>query len=209
METKSKYKSNHIIYNQIFGTFEEEKEKVLYGMYSPPQSWNPIVINFHYYQILWKDAVAAPYIWDKFRLWFMPLGWRPRGLAPKPPLVEITVHNQRLYESVSFPNANLYLVVQLLLSLALMLMVIKTNSTWEVWQRWVGSFLLWHSIINWAGIMESKEWLFLSEMIRIPVTLLAVLYFAQIPYFSLSSLLFSALAVFCMYWTVKNFRNKT
>jgi hypothetical protein len=55
-------------------------------MYNPPKTWNPISINFHYYQILWKDAMAAPRMIDKFKIWFMPLTWRPEGLPPKPKL---------------------------------------------------------------------------------------------------------------------------
>ena len=49
-----------IIWDKLFGTFAEEREKVVYGIYNHPQSWNPLVINFHYYRVLWRDAVAAP-----------------------------------------------------------------------------------------------------------------------------------------------------
>nr|MCU0240174.1 sterol desaturase family protein [Pyrinomonadaceae bacterium] len=82
-----------IIWDRIFGSFAEEKEKVVYGIYDHPKSWNPIKINFHFYVILWKLAVAAPFWWDKIRIWFMPAGWRPRGLEVGEK-VEITIENQ-------------------------------------------------------------------------------------------------------------------
>ena len=53
------------------------------------KSWNPININFHYYKILWKEAVDAPFWIDKFKLWFMPLGWRPIDVAEKFPVQKI------------------------------------------------------------------------------------------------------------------------
>jgi alkylglycerol monooxygenase len=159
-----------IIWDRFFGTFAEEKEKVLYGMYNPPKTWNPITINFHYYQLLWKDAVAAPHWIDKIKIWFMPLGWRPQGLLPKPPVEEITQQNQIRYTSVMYSGAKPYLVLHILLGVALMMFIIDPNSSWTTGQRWVGSLLLWHMIINWSGIMESKSWLFLSEVIRLITT---------------------------------------
>ena len=156
-----------IIWDRIFGTFEEENEKVVYGMYHPPQSWNPIKINFHYYITLWKDAVAAPYWWDKIRLWFMPLTWRPRGLPPHEPLQEITVENQVRYQTTPFKGAKIYLITNLIVSLALMLLIIKADSPWTIMERWIGAAVLWHTIVNWGGILESDKWLPSSEVIRI------------------------------------------
>ena len=51
-----------IIWDRIFGSFEEEDEKVVYGIYDHPKSWNPIAINFHFYVILWRLAVKAPFL---------------------------------------------------------------------------------------------------------------------------------------------------
>ena len=149
-------------------------------MYSHPQSWNPININFHYYKILWKESVAAPYTLDKFKLWFMPLGWVPRGLSPKPALVEITTQNQHRFQTVMFPNAKPYLIVHAVLGILLMMMVIKGDSPWSISERWIGAILLWHQIINWSGILESKRWVFTSEIIRIILTVFAVYVFSSL-----------------------------
>ena len=169
-----------IIWDKLFGTFEEETDKVVYGMYSHPQSWNPIKIYFHYYQILWKDAVDAPYWIDKIKLWFMPLGWRPRGLPDKPALVETTPQNKVRYSSVMFEGAKPYLILHCILSLALMMPVIKSNSDWSFAERWVGAGLLWFQIVNWSGIMESKSWVLISEFVRITLTVSAFIVFSSL-----------------------------
>ncbi len=166
-----------ILWDRVFGTFEEEHEKVVYGMYNGPQSWNPIKINFHYYIQLWNDAVAAPYWWDKIRIWFMPLMWRPRGLAPKEPIKEITLKNQVRYQTIMFPKAKDYLIVHMILTLGLMLFIINADSPWTSMERWIGTVLLWHSVVNMSGILESKNWLIASELMRLIFLSLAFILF--------------------------------
>ena len=156
-----------IIWDRLFGTFEVESDKVIYGMYNKAPTWNPITINFHYYNTLWKDAVATRNWFDKFRIWFMPLGWRPTDLPAKPPLMEITQQNQERYISIMFEGAKPYLVLQIIIGIALMMSIISPKSSWDVSERWIGGVMLWHLIINWSGIMESKKWLFISEIMRI------------------------------------------
>ncbi len=195
-----------IIWDRLFGTFEEESDKVIYGMYSHPQSWNPIKIYFHYYQILWKDAVDAPFWSDKLRLWFMPLGWRPRGLPDKPALVETTAQNQVRYSSVMFEGAKPYLIVHCMLSLALMMPVIKSNSDWSFAERWIGAGLLWFQIINWSGIMESKAWVIVSEFVRIALTVAAFIVFSHLS--GLSAAVVVGLGLLSVVWCWRYFRIK-
>ena len=170
-----------IIWDRLFGTFEEEKEKVVYGMYNHPKTWNPIKINFHYYIVLWNQAKEAPYFWDKIRLWFMPLGWTPRGMEPKGMPEEITVHNQVKYSSQPFKNATLFLVVQLAFALWLMLLVIQDNPNMTTPMRWFGALILWHMIVNWSEILEARVRGVYSEWIRLILTGLFV-YFLPIQY---------------------------
>jgi alkylglycerol monooxygenase len=195
-----------IIWDRLFGTFAEEQEKVIYGMYSPPKSWNPITINFHYYQLLWKDAVAAPYWLDKVKIWFMPLGWRPQGLPPKPPLKEITGQNQIRFRTSMFPGAKPYLIFHILLGVVLMMLIIDPKSSWGTGERWVGSLLLWHMIINWSGIMESKSWLLLSEPIRLAVTFFFLIYISEQPIFSAVNLVLFFTMLVSLIWVAIFFR---
>jgi uncharacterized membrane protein AbrB (regulator of aidB expression) len=39
--------------------------------------------------LLFTDAWRAQSWWDKFRVWFMPLGWRPKDVAEKYPIYKI------------------------------------------------------------------------------------------------------------------------
>jgi len=195
-----------IIWDRLFKTYAEEEEKVVYGMYNPPNTWNPISINFHYYQLLWKDAVAAPRWVDKFKIWFMPLGWRPQGLPPKPPLQEVTQHNQVRLQTKMFYGAKPYLLLHIVLGIALMMVIIDPKSPWGTMERWIGSFLLWHMIINWSGIMESKTWLFRSEVFRLIITCATLIYFSNNPMHSPLNLLWITISLLSVSWTTRFFR---
>ena len=194
-----------IIWDRVFGSFAEEQEKVVYGIYDHPKSWNPISINFHFYKILWNYARETPFWWDKIRVWFMPAGWRPRGL-PEKDFVEITTENQIRFRPPMFANAKPYLILQVVLGIALMMGVISNLYGWSIEAKWAGAFLLWWQIINWSGILEAKKWLSPSELMRIPVTTVAVLMFSGI--YNPSALMFAiiAIALFSVLWTVWFFR---
>ncbi len=80
-----------IFWDKWLGTFQEELPDVpaVYGITRPVQTWNPIKINFiHMWQLI-KDAWHTRELKDKFRIWFMPTGWRPEDVSLKFPLHKI------------------------------------------------------------------------------------------------------------------------
>jgi sterol desaturase/sphingolipid hydroxylase (fatty acid hydroxylase superfamily) len=80
-----------ITWDKLFGTFVEEKDNIkpVYGVTRPVRTWNPIKINFMHLWLLAKDAWHAQSWWDKLRVWFMPLGWRPKDVSQKFPVYKI------------------------------------------------------------------------------------------------------------------------
>lgn len=192
-----------IIWDRMFGTFAEEKEKVVYGMYSHPQSFNPIKINFHYYQVIFSEMLKVRGLWNKLRIWFMPLSWSPDGAKPLPP--EITEQNQRRYESVMFAGGKAYLVVHAILTAGLMLLVISPKSPLSYEMKWVGAALLWHSIINWSGILEAKRWLMWSEILRLAATCVFLLHVSHYEV-NVPVIAGTAVAILSLGWALRFFR---
>jgi len=80
-----------IWWDKMFGTFQEEipGKPPVYGITRPVQTWNPIKINFQHLWLLIEDAWRTKSIKDKFRIWFMPTGWRPEDVAEKYPVPKI------------------------------------------------------------------------------------------------------------------------
>lgn len=80
-----------IIWDKLFGTFQEELPDVppVYGITRPVQTWNPIKINFQHLWLLIQDAYRTNSWEDKFRIWFMPTGWRPADVIERYPVYKI------------------------------------------------------------------------------------------------------------------------
>ncbi len=76
-----------IVWDRLFGSFQEEGEKCVYGTRAGLNSWDPLWANFEVYWGLVKDSWHTRRWRDKVRVWFQPPGWRPADLAqrfPKP-----------------------------------------------------------------------------------------------------------------------------
>ena len=77
-----------IVWDKLFNTFQKELDDIepVYGTLRPVSTWNPIIINFKHMMQLAKDAWYAERLIDKFKIWFMPTGWRPKDVEKRFPL---------------------------------------------------------------------------------------------------------------------------
>lgn len=73
------YAGIFIIWDRMLGTFEPEKEKVVYGITEPLKSVNPIKVFFHGLYRLRRDMGKAKGLKNKFLLWIKPPGWKPNS----------------------------------------------------------------------------------------------------------------------------------
>lgn len=85
-----------IFWDKLFGTFQEELDEVppVYGVTRPVRTWNPIIINFQHLWLLIQDAWRTKSLIAKFKIWFMPTGWRPEDVKEKYPVYSIKDANQ-------------------------------------------------------------------------------------------------------------------
>ena len=73
-----------IVWDRMFGSFQEEDERPVYGTRKPLNSWDPLWANLEVYWALGRDAWRTRHWSDKLRIWFKPPGWRPADLEPHP-----------------------------------------------------------------------------------------------------------------------------
>lgn len=66
-----------IIWDRIFGTFEPEEEKVIYGISKPLNSINPMKIFLHGISRLNRKLKQVSGLKNKFLVLVKPLGWMP------------------------------------------------------------------------------------------------------------------------------------
>ncbi|MBL9015436.1 MAG: sterol desaturase family protein [Myxococcales bacterium] len=68
-----------IIWDRLFGTFAPEREKVIYGLTTDIDTYNPLRIGFHELAAIGRDVAAAPTLGAKLGYVFMPPGWSHDG----------------------------------------------------------------------------------------------------------------------------------
>lgn len=80
-----------IIWDRLFGTFEPEDERVVYGLTKNIDTYSPVRIAFHEYAAIWRDLRSTRSIADRARVLFKGPGWRPE-LEPAALAVELEPH---------------------------------------------------------------------------------------------------------------------
>lgn len=64
-----------IIWDRIFGSFEEERAPVRYGILHPINSYNPVYVGFHLWLDIARDVLRTKSWGAKFKMAFAPPGW--------------------------------------------------------------------------------------------------------------------------------------
>jgi alkylglycerol monooxygenase len=177
-----------IIWDKMFGTYEPEVEEVCYGLTHPPRTWDPIYINIQFWKQLFDDAIAAPHFIDKIKIWFMPTGWRPRGIEPYPPLAEIayTKKEQTKFYCKQFKGLKPYLILQVIMAIPFLYLIIGLKLGDQLGitnlHRIIMSSGIFIMIIAWGGMTEAKKWSNFLEVFRLlfmGIVIIVVLYSLQ------------------------------
>jgi alkylglycerol monooxygenase len=156
-----------IVWDRMFGTYAEETEECSYGVTSPPNTWDPTIINFHAWSKLVADAAATRSWKDKLRIWVMPTGWRPADLAPRSSEGWKRDGREVKFSSRELVGTRAYLVVQMLCGFAFMLLVSHHGSPLSGAQKVLFTAELWAMATAWAAMLESRRWALGVEAARI------------------------------------------
>ncbi|MDI9835306.1 MULTISPECIES: sterol desaturase family protein [unclassified Streptomyces] len=67
-----------IVWDRLFGTFQPEGERVVYGLTKNIDTYNPLRVAFHEYAATWHDIRTATRWRDRAGYAFGPPGWTPQ-----------------------------------------------------------------------------------------------------------------------------------
>ena len=167
------------IWDRAFGTFQEELDDVpcVYGTLKPVRTWNPILINFQHLWFLTQDAWYTSSIKDKFKIWFMPTGWRPKDVVKTIPRSKVeNVFNQEKYK-FEYTLIHKVFVGFHFLTLNIVLFIFLSSFADLSFSDKTGYFLLiFSTIFSFSSVMDGYKWSINFEFIRIFLGML-VLYF--------------------------------
>tara|TARA_B110000091_G_C13813334_1_gene476349 strand:+ start:1491 stop:2750 length:1260 start_codon:yes stop_codon:yes gene_type:complete len=199
------------VWDRIFGTFQEELDAVpcIYGSLKPVQTWNPIVINFQHNWGLAKDAWHAKNWVDKFKLWFMPTGWRPEDVSnrfPRP--IANSVYAQEKY-APKYTTVHKFFAVFQFVSLNVFIYILLVSfGEFSFDTQLSFGILILTTIFGFTSIMDGYKWAFFFEISRNFLGCVCALYLMQLPLleinfslyvFLISYFIGSLLITFCMY----------
>ncbi len=70
-----------IVWDKLFGTFEPEVERPIYGLTKNIESFNPVVVAFHEWAAMFRDLARAASWSDRLHHLFGHPGWKPATAA--------------------------------------------------------------------------------------------------------------------------------
>ena len=165
-----------IIWDRMFGTFQQEEEEPHYGITTPLNSWNPVWANMHYWKDLVDESIQVKGIKDKILVFLKPPGWFPAYLggfkAPK----EIDETQYVKYDTKSFKAIHGYILFQftIVLGVATLFLFNQQNMNW--YQSLAVALLLIFSLLIFGQLFENRKHGVQMELLRllsmIPVALL-------------------------------------
>jgi sterol desaturase/sphingolipid hydroxylase (fatty acid hydroxylase superfamily) len=161
-----------IIWDRLFGTFQEEDEEPAYGTVKPLRSWNPVWANIHHFADLFHFVWHAKSWKDRFQVWFRPPGWRPESMKDYKFLTERMDKTGKaaLYDRFDTRTPSLLsqygLIWFILATSATFLVLLKAGSLATSVVSAVSILVVW-SLLNVGGLLELKKWAWYSELLRL------------------------------------------
>ncbi|MDX2002251.1 MAG: sterol desaturase family protein [Chitinophagales bacterium] len=156
-----------IIWDRMFGTFQEEEEEVVYGITTQTNSWNPLWVNFDYWLDLFRLTARAKGFKNKMKMLFLKPGWRPDELGGVQVPKEVSTKTFIKYDTVVPAGLNNYVLIQyILLVIGTSLFLLKANSLFNyAIQLGITAFIIL-TIVSFGALLEGKRWAMPMELGR-------------------------------------------
>lgn len=160
------YAGIFIVFDRLFGTFEPEREPVVYGTVTPFRSWNPLWAQVAYWVHIGRLIAAAPRWSDKLKAPFMPPEWAPQGLPPHVFPSDADQAARPRYEADA-PAFHAYIAVQFVpvaavLTVMLALEAIAPTTALAGAAAWVLT-----SLLAFGALLEGRAWAIPLELVRL------------------------------------------
>jgi sterol desaturase/sphingolipid hydroxylase (fatty acid hydroxylase superfamily) len=161
------YGGTLIVWDWLFGTLEEEREPVVYGLVKPLRSFSPLWAQVHYLVDLARVAWAAPSWLDKLRVWVAPPTWQARGLPAGPQPAEVAPETFRKYDPPVAARRGRYLVWQFapVMAATFALMLLRPRLPASLLAA--GGALVVLSLVAVGALVENRRWAAPLEGLRL------------------------------------------
>lgn len=196
-----------IIWDRMFGTFQEEEEKPTYGITKPINSWNAVWANFSHYAEMAHDLKRIPKWKDRIRYLFMKPGWMPSYLGGYRPAPEVDRSTYRKYDTPSPLSLNLYVLFQYTLCLIGTSLFLFNAGSFSLGEKIFITVIISLTVVNCGVLFEQRRWVKWSEWIRIilyPLLLSAFTYILAWPAWLHAVALLYLVISFSWFYSIQN-----
>ncbi|MFZ5972464.1 MAG: sterol desaturase family protein [Bacteroidota bacterium] len=156
-----------IIWDKLFGTFQEEEERPTYGITKPINSWNAVWANFSHYATMAEELKMIPRWSDKIRYLFKKPGWLPEYLGGYRPAPEVDRTSYRKYDTPAPMRVNYYVLFQYILCLAVTAFFLFKQKEYSLAEKAMATVLISWWVVNCGVLFERKRWVWVAEWLRI------------------------------------------
>ncbi|MFA0963757.1 sterol desaturase family protein [Roseivirga sp. BDSF3-8] len=164
-----------IIWDKMFGTFQKEEERPVYGITTPVATWNPLYANLKHYHDMSRQLIHAKKWSHKMGILFKKPGWLPETdsyLA----IPEVDRNTIQKYDVKGTSAINFYVLFQYVLILAGTATFLFTEGNTSWLNKIAAILLISAGILTCGGLFERKKWVLVLEFFRHPVTTAFVIY---------------------------------
>lgn len=172
-----------IIWDRIFGTFQEEEERPTYGITKPINSWNAVWANFSHYADMAHDMKRIPNWTDKVKYIFMKPGWLPDYMGGYRAAPEVDKTTYTKYNTPASLKLNLYVLFQFTLCLVGTAFFLYKQGEFTLAEKSVITLLISIVVVNCGVLFENRSWIKYAEWLRIilyPVLLITATWYWQL-----------------------------
>ncbi len=155
-----------IIWDRMFGTFQKEEEKPIYGITKPINSWNAIWANFSHYDTMASELKRITSWKDKIKYLFKKPGWLPEYLGGYRSAPDIE-SDYRKYETPVPLQVNYYVLFQYLLCLGATSFFLFQQKNFSLTEKIILAAAISWWVMNCGVLFEQKKWIWVTEWIRI------------------------------------------
>jgi len=158
------YAATLIIWDRMFGTFEEEREAepVVYGVLTPLHSWDPVWANFKNYLHIGKGLFSMPGWKSKLMLVFGPPGWSPQA----GPAMVFDPASFRRFDTPAPPWQRAYGALSCFMTLLMLVHWLMLGADLPVaWRAAYGAVIIVNASCT-AWIFARKRWAIALDALR-------------------------------------------
>ncbi len=154
-----------IIWDRMFGTFQEEEEKPTYGVTKPIQTWNPVWANVLPVVDMTRQVLSTPGVRNKLKVLFYKPGWFPASMGGYRAAPEIK-SDDRKFSTFTSRHLSAYLLIQYLILLGLTALFLFNHATllWSV--KLIYATYLIITILSIGLLLENRSFWKFFELLR-------------------------------------------